>query len=152
MHRAKVLRAMIDQLAADCTVLAGPIRVAFVVARASPRSCAFVNNKLKSKIRKQLTLWDILCLVTSSFRQIHKWHCLLYTDCMDWHRRTAEVRRQVTRIIWSRHTLDFFRRHRSQALHTRFLILSCDSIEPALCEDMGNRRRGVWKDKYDGRI
>lgn len=34
------------------------------------------------------------------------------------------------------HTLDFFSRQRSQALHTRFLMLSCASIELDLCDDI----------------
>jgi hypothetical protein len=34
------------------------------------------------------------------------------------------------------HTFDFFNRQRSQALHTRFLMLSCASIELDLCDDI----------------
>lgn len=33
-------------------------------------------------------------------------------------------------------TFDFFNRQRSQALHTRFLMLSCASIELDLCDDI----------------
>jgi hypothetical protein len=38
------------------------------------------------------------------------------------------------------YTFDFFNRQRSQALHTRFRMLSCSSIELDRCDDIGKNQ------------
>jgi hypothetical protein len=46
------------------------------------------------------------------------------------------------------HTFDFFNRQRSQALQTRFLMLSCSSIELDLCEDIEESRCTEVESRY----
>lgn len=68
---AMVGLANLAQFVSECTVLEVRRRVALAVVQASQHS-----------------LWGRLYLATSSSLRTHKWHCQLYTGCMDLLHRT----------------------------------------------------------------
>lgn len=69
------------------------------------------------------TLWDKPCHVTFCVRRTRRWHYRSGNDCTGWSHRTTRRSAVGAFPCTLPHALDFFSRHRSHALHTRFRAL-----------------------------